>query len=144
MLQYKNGRFYIGKASFALPDGFYVESDIEITEGSAFCAWDSRREYLFHWRYFQDCEGSAEELQKWFLPDCGLIPLSEIVPVAVNGLSGHMVLYRSYRPQYCEARFDLGDGEELVLMVESEKGKAEDIPTSEAFRTVWMGLGGEE
>lgn len=141
MLQFKNGRFYMGKASFVLPDGFYVKNDIEITDACTFCAWDPEQKYLFHWRYLQNCEGSAEELKKWFLPDCGLIPLSEIVPAAVNGLTGHMVLYRSHSSQYCEARFDMGGGEELVLMVESEKETAEKIRESEAFQTVWNGLG---
>lgn len=141
MLLYKNGRFHIGKASFALPDGFYLESDIELTEGSALCAWDPERKYLFRWQYFHDCEGSARELQKWFLPDSGLTPLSEVVPVSIYGLTGHMVLYRSYRPRYCEVRLDLGAGEELSLMVETREGRAEEIPASPAFRAAWEGLG---
>ena len=87
MLLYKNGRFHTGKASFALPDGFYLESDIELTEGSALCAWDPERKYLFRWQHFRDGEGSARELQKWFLPDSGLTPLSEVVPVSIYGLS---------------------------------------------------------
>lgn len=140
MLLYENGRFDMGKASFVLPDGFYVERDIELIGGSGFCAWDPERKYLFRWRCFGDCEGSAEELKKWFLPDTGLSPLSEITPVAVNGLTGHGVLYRSLRAEYCEARFDLGDGEQLVLMVESRTEKAKDILSSDAFQTVWKGL----
>lgn len=144
MLQYKNGRFYMGKASFALPDGFYVENDIELIEGSGFCAWDEEQKHLYRWRVFGDCEGTEAELQKWFLPDCGLIPLSEIVPAAVNGLRGHMVLYRSYSSQYCEARFDLGQGDELVLSVETRLGDVEKLPTSPAFRAVWEGLRGEK
>ena len=142
MLLYENGRFDMGKASFVLPDGFYVESDIELIEGSAFCAWDPERKYLFRWRCFWDCEGSAEELKKWFLPDVGLVPLSEITPVSVNGLTGHRVLYRSRVSEYCEARFDLGEGEQLVLMVESRVEKAKDILSSAVFQTVWKGLRG--
>lgn len=140
MLRFQNGRFDMGKASFVLPDGFYVESDIDITEGSTFCAWDSQQKYLFHWRYFWNWEGSAEELKKWFLPDCGLIPMSEIVPAAVNGLTGHMVLYRTHSLEYFEARFDLDEGEGLVLRVEGKRGEAENILTSDAFRAVWRGL----
>lgn len=142
MLHYQNGRFDMGKASFILPDGFYVESDIDLTEGSGFCAWDPERKYLFRWRCFRDCEGPAEELKKWFLPDVGLIPLSEITPVAVNGLTGHGVLYHSRVSEYCEARFDLGEGEQLVLMVESRVEKAKDILSSDAFQAVWKGLQG--
>ena len=65
-------------------------------------------------------------------------------PVAVNGLTGHGVLYRSWASEYCEARFDLGEGEQLVLMVESRVEKAKDILSSDAFQAVWKGLQGSK
>ena len=61
--------------------------------------------------------------------------------MSIYGLTGHMVLYRSYRPRYCEVRLDLGAGEELSLMVETREGRAEEIPASPAFRAAWEGLG---
>ncbi len=143
MLMYKNGRFYMEKGSFALPDGFYVEGDIDIAGGSAFCAWDPERKYLFHWRYLSGCEDPVEELKMWFLPDCGMTPLSEILPVKVNDLTGYRVLYQSPSAQYCEARFDFGGGEQFVLRVESKAETAEKIPMSKPFQAVWEGLRGE-
>lgn len=141
MLLYKNGRFHMEKGSFVLPDGFYVEDDIDIAGGSAFCAWDPERKYLFHWRYLPDCGDAVEELKMWFRPDCGLTPLSEIAPVKVNDLAGYMVLYQSPLAQYCEARFDFSGGGQLALRAESKEEKAENIFASEPFQAVWKGLG---
>ena len=144
MLQYKNGRFYMGRVSFFLPEGFYVEDRIDLLEEDGLTAWEPEQKDLYRWRYYWDCEGAAAELQKWFLPDCGLIPLSEVIPVEINGLMGHMVLYCSRQACFFEARFDLGEAEQLGLTVESKSRDAKKIPASAAFRAVWAGLRAEE
>lgn len=136
MLLYENGRFYGKGASFAIPAGFYVEDDRDVTDEYGFCAWDPEQEYLCCWRFYWDCEGTKEELTKWFYPDCGITPLSEITPIQTGGLRGHFILYQTQREQYYEARFDLGEGEEFALLVETRSQNIRRIIERPAFKNV--------
>lgn len=119
MLLFQNGRFYQGKVSFLVPDGFYFEDDPDMTSEYGFCAWAPGKDYLCCWRFYEDCLGTAEELRAWFAPDCGLVSLSEITAVEMNGLKGHFVLYKNRNHQYYEARFDLGEGAQLAFLAET-------------------------
>ena len=121
MLLHKNGRFYGKKVSFLLPNGFYFEDDPDINVEHGFCAWPPEKDYLCSWNFYENCWGSEAELKNWLSPDCGFTPLSFITPSLINGLSGHFLLYKSRESQYYEARFDLGDGEELSFLVETKK-----------------------
>lgn len=136
MLLYKDGWFYGEKVSFQIPDGFYFENDPDMTGEYGFCAWGPKRKTLFCWRFYEDCAGSAEELRTWFSPDSGTVPLSGIIPIKIHGLTGHYALYRTRREQYYEARFDLGEGEEFVLLVELREGDIRDIVTAPELKAV--------
>lgn len=140
MLLYKDGRFYGERVSFAIPEGFYVEDDRDVTDEYGFCAWDPEREYLCCWRFYWDCGDTKEELAKWFCPDCGITPLSEIAPIQINGLRGHSVLYQTRSEQYYEARFDLGEGEEFALLVETRGQNIRRIIESPTFKCVLEGI----
>ncbi len=118
MLLFKNGRFYGEKVSFIIPDGFYFEDDPDRIDQYGLCAWDPKGEFLFCWRFYENCAGTEEELQNWLRPDCGMTSLAEILPIQINGLSGHQTVYGTERVQYYEARFALGEGRELDFLVE--------------------------
>lgn len=143
MLLYQNGRFYRDNISFAIPDGFYVEDDGDVTDEYGFCAWDPAREYLCCWRFYEDCLGTAEELGGWFLPECGMVPITEIAPIRRNGLSGHFVLYRDRRRQYYELRFDLGEGREFSLLAETRRKDIRRLVDAPAFQAVLEGIRAE-
>lgn len=143
MLLYKNGRFYGEGVSFAIPTGFYVEDVRDVTDEYGFCAWDPEREYLCCWRFYWDCEGTKEELVKWLDPDCGITPLSEITPIQINGLRGYFILYRTRRKQYYEARFDMGEGKEFALLVETRHQNIHRIIESAEFKSVLGGIQAE-
>lgn len=140
MLRYINGRFYREQVSFAVPDGFYVEEDGEILAEYGFCAWDPRREYLCSWRFYENCLGTARELENWFLPDCGMTPLSDVTAIGMNGLNGHFVFYRTRREQYYEARFELGGGKELSFLVESQGGDIRRIAAYPSFQAALVSI----
>lgn len=143
MLLFKNGRFYSEKVSFIIPDGFYFEDDPDVIDEYGLCAWDPKKEFLFCWRFCEDCMGTARELESWFLPDCGMVPLSEIAPIQINGLSGHRVFYRTRQAQYYEARFALEEGRELVLLVEGQGRDVRKMAASPEFEAALYGIRGE-
>ncbi len=142
MLLYKNGRFYGKKVSFLLPDGFYFEDDPDINVEHGFCAWPPEKDYLCSWNFYEDCWGSKAELENWLSPECGFISLTPITPIQMNGLSGHFLLYKNRQAQYYEARFDLGEGEELSFLTETrERGKdIRQIVVSPPFQAALEGI----
>lgn len=140
MLLYKNGRFYSDKFSFLLPEGFYFEDDPEVNYEHGFCAWPPGRDYLCVWHIYENSRGSAVELANWLLPECGFVGLSPVTPIQVSGLSGHYLLYKNRRNQYYEARFDLGDGEELSFLVETAGEDIRGFVGTPAFHAALSGI----
>lgn len=143
MLLYKNGRFYSEKVSFLLPDGFYFEEDPEINCEHGFCAWSPGKDYLCSWNFYGDCYGTSAELESWLSPECGFTALVPVTPIALNGLSGHFLLYQNKQAQYYEARFDLGEGEELSFLAETRGKDLLGIVSSEEFKAALNGIQAE-
>lgn len=123
MLQYKDGKFHVPGAAFALPEGFYLETEPEHCYERGFGAWTPDRRYYFEWEVERPCEGTRQELAALFSPLWG-IPGSEddIVPVLVNGLSGHQVRYMNHGTEYFEMRLALPARAELSIRVRAETG----------------------
>ena len=75
-------------------------------------------------------------MRAWFSSDSGAVPLSGIVPIKIHGLIGHYALYRTRREQYYEARFNLEEGKEFVLLAELRQGDIREIVTTPEFMEV--------
>jgi len=124
MLLYKQGRFYAGGISFALPDNSclvifeaqnYYENGLEITDRQESMVIDISLDY-------------ADLPSKDFLDDImegdSFKRLSETVPICIGGLSGHRTVYGAKFDRYCEYRFELPEYEEinsLEILIRVEK-----------------------
>lgn len=106
MLLHKNGRLYVGKLSFALPDNVYLQTDdvgICYTSGLEMETPDEKIKLSV----YADLE---EHTSKGYIDDLLSNPLfvrkSETKPISVGGLHGHYAYYESSAHSHCEYRFD--------------------------------------
>ena len=70
------------------------------------------------------------------------MPLGQITPLSVNGLSGHQVMYRSNTDQRWEIRFAGKDGVELSVCIctNTKNGSIEDAKAAEFMKAILAGI----
>jgi hypothetical protein len=117
MLHFQNGRFYTHGVSFAIPDGFFLETEPEFVHQYGFSAWTSDRSFFVEWDIEENCIGTEKELNHLFLESLNVKQLSRIQPITVNGLLGHQIFYNKWNKCYFEVRLSLKDGAEFVFLV---------------------------
>lgn len=129
MLLHKNGRWYVGKLSFALPDNICLLTDdacIYFPNGMELVTPDE----TINISVSADTERLAS---KAFLDD--LLDATEIFtrrsetkPVCIGGLNGHYVYYESGTHLHCEYRFDAEEAEQCNgISIHIYVGKDVDI-----------------
>lgn len=113
MLLHKNGRWYVGKLSFALPDNICLLTDdacVYFPNGMELVTPDE----AINISLYADTEKLTS---KDFLDnlldtaDC-FLRKSEAKPVCIGGLNGHFVYYESGTHLHCEYRFDAENTEQ--------------------------------
>lgn len=120
MLQYMQGRFHLAGASFAMPEGFLIEpTPLEPTD-NGFVLFSPDDKYVLTISFSKDSEPTDAVLNSLFSKEYGLEPFQPIAPIEINGLSGHYALYHGGRDQYYEARFQLEDNWNLVILIRTE------------------------
>ena len=106
MLLHKNGRFFVGKLSFALPDNVYLQTE------DAPCYYANGLEMetpdeVIKLSVYADLE---EHSSKEYIDDLLSNPIftrrSETKQISVGGLHGHYAYYESGAHSHCEYRFD--------------------------------------
>ena len=127
MLVYQNGRFSAYGFSFALPDGFILNTEPDVCYTHGFGAWTPDGDCYVEWEIEQGCHGTYEELRELFIKGSGMFQINDINPIIINGLPGHHVLYSDRSGQRYEIRLSSGDGNELSFRVKAE---ATDILTA--------------
>lgn len=106
MLLYKNGRFYVNKLSFALPDNVYIQTDDAPTYYASGLEMKSADERINMSVYADLEEHSSKEYINDLLSNPIFIRKSETKQISVGGLVGHYAYYESGAHSHCEYRFD--------------------------------------
>lgn len=104
MLLHKNHRFYYEGVSFAIPDGYYLDTNYGDGAANALDFWTKDKSLRIRIAIEQETKGSLEELNSVIqdLEDC--IVLEEPKAILMNGLTGYRAVYDSGRRQYYEIR----------------------------------------
>ena len=104
MLLYKNGRFYVDKLSFALPDNVYIQTDDAPTYYASGLEMKSADEKI-NMSVYADLE---EHASKGYIDDLLSNPIfiRKTKQISVGGLVGHYAYYESGAYSHCEYRFD--------------------------------------
>ena len=130
MLVYQDGRFSAFGFSFALPDGFILNTEPDVCYTHGFGAWTPDGDCYVEWEIEQGCTGTLNELRELFNPGSGMFRINDIGPIIINGLPGHHVIYSDKSGQRYEIRLSSGDGNELSFRV-----KASDTDILTAIQT---------
>lgn len=113
MLLHKNGRWYVGKLSFALPDNICLLTDdacVYFPNGMELVTPDE----TINISIYADTENlTGKDFLDNLLDtaDC-FMRKSEAKPVCIGGLRGHFVYYESGTHLHCEYRFDAENTEQ--------------------------------
>ena len=133
MLLYENGRFHFGGISFAIPNGFFLETDPEMSLKDGIEVYGPDKSFSVELSLYAE-----EKCTKSFLRDvvkemeCPVI--ERLSYVELNGLHGHHVTYGGEeRTSYYEARFNLpGDYEDytqfsILTTTKGDNVKIQDV-----------------
>ena len=120
MLLYENHRFYFGGVSFAIPDGYYLDTNYGDGAENSLDFWTKDMSLRIRIAIEQETKGPLEELKSVIrdLEDC--VVLEGPDAILQNGLAGYKAIYDTGRRQYCEMRYAVsGTGAnqtELILL----------------------------
>ena len=120
MLQYKNHRFYYEGVSFALPDGYYLDTNYGDGAEDALDFWTKDMSLHIRIAIEHETKGPLKELNSVIqeLEECVVMegPEANIL----NGLAGYRAIYDTGRRQYCEMRYAVSGADdnqtELMLL----------------------------
>ena len=120
MLLYENHRFYFEGVSFAIPDGYYLDTNYGDGAENSLDFWTKDMSLRIRIAIEQETKGPLEELKSVIrdLEDC--VVLEGPDAILQNGLAGYKAIYDTGRRQYCEMRYTVsgtGDNQsELMLL----------------------------
>lgn len=118
MLQYKNRRFYYEGVSFAMPDGYYLDTNYGDGAEDALDFWTRDMSLRIRIAIERETKGPLAELNSVIrdLEDCVVIEGPEAH--LLNGLAGYKATYDTGRREYCEMRYVVsGDGNNLTELM---------------------------
>ena len=136
MLLYKNHRFYFGGVSFAIPDGYYLDTNYGDGAENSLDFWTKDMSLRIRIAIEQETKGPLEELKSVIrdLEDC--VVLEGPDAILQNGLAGYKAIYDTGRRQYCEMRYTVsgtGDNQsELMLLFVGDP----KLPSREELKTL--------
>ena len=140
MLQYKNGRFYAPGVSFALPEGFYLETMPEVCSEYGLAAWTPDKKYYLEWDLEEGCMGTERELTEMTSPDWGARRHSPVTAVQAGALSGHRALYENKNGTFLEVRLALAAERELVVRFVKKAADLREPDVEPYLETVLAGV----
>ena len=120
MLLYKNQRFYFEGVSFAIPDGYYLDTNYGDGAENSLDFWTKDVSLRIRIAIEQETKGPLKELNSVIqdLEDC--VVLEGPDAILHDGLAGYKAIYDTGRRQYCEMRYAIsgsGDNQtELMLL----------------------------
>lgn len=120
MLLYKNHRFYYEGVSFAIPDGYYLDTNYGDGAEDALDFWTKDMGLRVRIAIEHETKGPLQELNSVIqdLEDCVVLEGPEAN--LLNGLAGYRATYDTGRRQYCEMRYAVSGGgsdqTELMLL----------------------------
>lgn len=136
MLLYENHRFYFGGVSFAIPDGYYLDTNYGDGAENSLDFWTKDMSLRIRIAIEQETKGPLEELKSVIrdLEDC--VVLEGPDAILQNGLAGYKAIYDTGRRQYCEMRYavsgtDDNQSELMLLFVGDPK-----LPCSELIENL--------
>jgi len=114
MLQYKYNYFHISGVSFTIPENYYLETcpGLEMENGMLLYSPDEIFSVELN---AENKEAPSDYSLTHYLENCELIRPS--APFLNNGLSGHIVLYKTKGHTHCEITFDLGNCDPNMFQV---------------------------
>lgn len=125
MLLHKNGRWYVGKLSFVLPDNICLLTDdayVYFPNGMELITPDESISISLHADTVE--LASKEHIDKLIDGVEMFTRKSETTPICLGGLKGHYAYYESSRHSHCEYRFDAKETEQcngLTVMIYVDK-----------------------
>ncbi len=140
MLKFENGKFHALGVSFTLPDGFYLETVPDFCYIRGFGAWTPDRKNYVEWQIEDGCGETEQELKDLFYPGTGMILLGEIKPISVNGLRGHMAIYKTRDEEIMEMRLMIEKDKQIILLVRNKECIINEALRSEEIRMVVNGI----
>ena len=120
MLLYKNHRFYFEGVSFAIPDGYYLDTNYGDGAENSLDFWTKDMSLRIRIAIELETKGPLVELNSVIrdLEDC--VVLEGPDAILQNGLAGYRATYDTGRRQYCEMRYAVSGGgsdqTELMLL----------------------------
>ena len=105
MLLYKNHRLHCEGVSFALPDGYYLDTNYGDSPEDSLDFWTEDESLRVRIAIERETKGPLAELNYVIreLEDCTVLEGPEAI--SMNGLAGYRAAYDSGRRQYCEMRY---------------------------------------
>ena len=106
MLKYNQGRFEIGRLSFAVPDGMYLTTspDIELTVGLTLLSEDKRIRLTVGLNGIAEC--AKESIESIFDEADRCRMLGTVTKLSLHSLVGYGVLYETEAALHAEACLD--------------------------------------
>ena len=130
MLYYKNGRFRMDSISYELPDGVYIDTELQSVIATGFEIVDPEGKFRIHIKGEHWEENSYEFFEKVIFP-FGYDRLGEIEPVENNGMQGYKLWYQDSKTNTLEYRFDLPEEDQHKNISIILKADRAQIPLSE-------------
>ena len=130
MLYYKNGRFRMDSISYELPDGVYIDTEVQSVIATGFEIVDPEGKFRIHIKGEHWEENSYEFFEKVIFP-FGYDRLGEIEPVENNGMQGYKLWYQDSKTNTLEYRFDLPEEDlhkNISIILKADRAQ---IPLSE-------------
>ncbi|MCI9467497.1 MAG: hypothetical protein HFE99_10430 [Ruminiclostridium sp.] len=141
MFLYKSSRLHVGPVSFALPEGFYLDSDTPDGYANALTFYAPDHRFCFHIATEKDPLDSHNSLKSFIGELSKERILRQITPIT-HPIPGHEVIYTEYknraRASY-EAHFDYYDKGEHYNFILYTTGDApvDEVMSHPGFQAVF-------
>lgn len=127
MLHFKDGKFHAPGVSFAIPDGFFLDTETESQYEYGLNYFSPKQDIYFSIFVDEECGDIQEEMEELLEPGSGLYLQGAITPYNRNGLAGYESRYTDGEHDYYEARFQIPNGPVAVVIAQNERGTTVDL-----------------
>lgn len=125
MFRYRNGRLWVPGLSFALPEGFYIETDSGMMVDNRICLISPSEDFQISFQVYGAESTTHDELTA-LIAEMGFHTIQQPTPICTNGMHGHCAMYKpcknSTEGGYFEARYNIPtqdtDMNRLVVIVQ--------------------------
>ena len=138
MVLYKDGKFHVKGISFCLPDGYYLNTDSEISQKFRLEALPQDQSFTMRWLLTEiSTKDSYAVLEYLFTEDVGFKPIVPVSPISVNGLTGHQCVGVGKYQQFYEVQLDLDDGALFGFSIYTRNQYSDIINIIERQDVIW-------